>query len=98
MGLAGMAGSAGRLSVQLDRLAPGNETVPSLRGTGEGRRECMKRRAADITRSAAEAFAFATTKNLSSDSDRKYPCKAACRSGRRHRNHSSQRWYYGEEV
>jgi hypothetical protein len=65
MQLAGTAASTGQLSGHLERLAPGNETVPSLRGAGAGRREGLKCKAANITRSAAEAFAYVSTKTLS---------------------------------
>ena len=67
MELAGKVDSFVQISRQLDQRMPGTETVPSIRGTSQGRRADLKRKAADITRSSAETFAFLTTKNFSRD-------------------------------
>jgi hypothetical protein len=54
-----------QISRQLDQTMPGTETVPSICGASQCRRAGLKRRAADITRSSCETFAFLTTKNFS---------------------------------
>ena len=65
MELAGKVDSFVQISRQLDQRMPGTETVPSIRGTSQGRRADLKRKAADITLSSCETFAFLTTKNFS---------------------------------
>ena len=65
MELAGKVDSFVQISRQHDQRMPGTETVPSIRGTSQGRRADLKRKAADITRSSCETFAFLTTKNFS---------------------------------
>ena len=56
-----------QISRQLDQKMLGTEPVHSIRGASQGRRADLKRKAADITRSSAETFAFLTTKNFSRD-------------------------------
>ena len=65
MELAGKVDSFVQISRQLDQRMSGTETVPSIRGASQGRRADLKRKAADITRSSCETFAFLTTKNFS---------------------------------
>ena len=65
MGMAGSKDSFVQISSHLDQIMPGREPVPTIRGEPIGRRACLKRKAADITRSTCEAFAFLTTKNFS---------------------------------
>jgi hypothetical protein len=67
MELAGKIDSIAQISRQLDQRMPGTEPVHSIRGASQGRRADLKRKAADITRSSAETFAFLTTKNFSRD-------------------------------
>jgi hypothetical protein len=67
MELAEKIDSCVQISRQLDQRLPGTEPVPSIRGASQGRRADLKRKAADITRSSAETFAFLTTKNFSRD-------------------------------
>ena len=67
MELAGKIDSIAQISRQLDHKMPGTEPVHSIRGAPQGRRADLKRKAADITRSSAETFAFLTTKNFSQD-------------------------------
>ena len=67
MELAGKIDSIAQISRQLDHKMPGTEPVHSIRGAPQGRRADLKRKAADITRSSAETFAFLTTKNFSRD-------------------------------
>ena len=65
MELAGKIYSIAQISRQLDQKMPGTEPVHSIRGASQGRRADLKRKAADITRSSCETFAFLTTKNFS---------------------------------
>jgi hypothetical protein len=65
MELAGKIDSFVQISRQLDQTMPGTETVSSFRGASQCRRASLKRRAADISRSSCETFAFLTTKNVS---------------------------------
>jgi hypothetical protein len=67
MELAEKIDSIAQISRQLDQKMPGAEPVHSIRGEFQGRRADLKRKAADITRSSAETFAFLTTKNFSRD-------------------------------
>ena len=48
MELAGKVDSFVQISRQRDQRMPGTETVPSIRGTSQGRRADLKRKAADI--------------------------------------------------
>ena len=65
MAMAGCRDSLVQLSTHLDQKMPGTEIVHSIRGESRGRRETLKRKAAEITRSSCETFSFLTTKNFS---------------------------------
>ena len=67
MELAEKIDSIAQISRQLDQKLPGTEPVHSIRGASQGRRADLKRKAADISRSSAETFAFLTTKKFSRD-------------------------------
>ena len=65
MAMAGSKDSFVQISNHLDQIMPGTEPVPSIRGEPIGRRAGLKRKAADISRSTCDTFAFLTTKNFS---------------------------------